>query len=248
MSRDKLSTDSLAEASRERAKFSGHGNALGAAGYTAEGEAAGLLSGANEIAVINPQTHGFQDIRIAVSWNNVVAQKGGFLHRLLCRVEKRGVDLDLGCLYELQDGSRGALQAFGDMYGAYNDPPYIRLSGDERTGDREGDDEYITIHGQKWPLIKRLLLYVYIYGGVPAWAEVRPQVRIAVPGEEPLTVVPSAHDSVLAVCALASLENVRDGIKITNHTEYFPGHAEMDRAFGFGGRWEDGIKQKDGQG
>jgi tellurite resistance protein TerA len=65
---------------------------------------------------------------------------------------------------------------------------------------------------------------------------------VQVPGEPDMTIVPAAHDGKLAVCAVASLENVRDGIKMTNHTEYFAGHAEMDRAFGYGILWHDGRK------
>jgi tellurite resistance protein TerA len=48
--------------------------------------------------------------------------------------------------------------------------------------------------------------------------------------------------SELSLCALAELENVRGGMKLKSHTEYYPGHAEMDRAFGYGLHWSDGAK------
>ena len=57
-----------------------------------------------------------------------------------------------------------------------------------------------------------------------------------------MVVVPDVHKDELAVCAITMIENVRNGIKLTNHTEYFPGHAEMDRAFGFGLEWDEGKK------
>ena len=57
-----------------------------------------------------------------------------------------------------------------------------------------------------------------------------------------MIVTPDAHMDELAVCAIAMMENVRGGIRLTNHTEYFPGHNEMDRAFGFGLQWADGQK------
>ena len=90
--------------------------------------------------------------------------------------------------------------------------------------------------------IKRILLYAYIYLGVSDWSNVHPRIHVLVPGEPALNIVPAAHDGKLAVCAVASLENVRDGIRLTNHTEYFAGHPEMDRAFGDGIVWDDGSK------
>lgn len=48
--------------------------------------------------------------------------------------------------------------------------------------------------------------------------------------------------SELNVCVIAGLENVRNGIKLSHYTEYYPGHAEMDRAFGYGLQWDDGEK------
>jgi len=244
MTRNTLSNDSMAEASRSRAKFSEHGNAKGAAGYRIEGENPDceFLSSSGQTAIINPREEGFKHIKIGAAWDNVVVDKSGFFGRLIKKATKKGVDIDLGCLYELQDGSRGAIQAFGKLFGNYNKKPYIALSGDERTGNTEGDDEYIMIKGSKWPEISRLIIYVYIYDGVPDWANIKPQIQVTVPGEAPMIVTPKISKAELNVCVIAELENIRNGIKLINHTEYFPGHAEMDRAFGFGLQWADGQK------
>lgn len=242
MARQTLSKDSLANATRSRAKFSGHGQAKGAAGHRIDGKTTKgeFLSHTGDTAIIDPHDHGYQEIRIGAAWEEMIVKGRGFLGQFFTR--RHPVDLDLGCMYELQDGTRGAVQAFGDLYGAFDKPPYINHSGDERSGETHGDDEYILVNGPHWPDIKRLLIYVYIYDGVPHWASVRPQIQIFVPGEEPIAVVPDVHDSKLAVCALVGLENIRNGIKLTNYNEYFPGHAEMDRAFGFGLQWGDGQK------
>lgn len=48
------------------------------------------------------------------------------------------VDLDMGCLYELADGTRGAVQPLGNLLGDLNDPPYVKLSGDDRFGSGSG--------------------------------------------------------------------------------------------------------------
>jgi tellurite resistance protein TerA len=127
-------------------------------------------------------------------------------------------------------------------FGAADEPPYIAHSGDERTGDREGYDEYLLVKGEHWNKIKRLLIYVYIYKGAPNWQQLNPRIVIDVPGEHDLIVTLSAYDDALALCTVGGLEQVRGGIKLTNYTEYFPGHEEMDRAFGFGLPWGDGKK------
>ena len=240
------SAASMARATKSVADFSGHGTALGAAGYRAESdhpENCEFLSEPGQSVAISPGDGGFESILIGATWDNVQVEESGFFGKLLKKARKIGVDLDIGCLYELNDGTRGSIQAFGEKFGSLETPPFISLSGDERTGDADGHDEHILVNGQQWNEIKRMLLYLYIYDGAPRWSEIKPQVVIDVPGESDLYVTLNAHDDRLALCAVGELENVRGGIKLTNRTEYFPGHQEMDRAFGFGLPWADGQKQ-----
>ncbi len=234
----------MLEADRSRAKFSGHGKARGAAGYINPDDvtvACDFLDRLDQSLSISPPPGGFGPIHIGLAWDEGEDQKTGFLGRFVGGGRKP-VDLDLGCLYELQTGERGALQPFGNDHGAVDAPPWIFLSGDERTGRSEGEDEYLTVSGSKWPQIKRILVYVYIYSGVPDWEAVKPQIQLRVPGENPMIVGLHTTRDDMRLCALAGLENVRNGIRLTNHTEYFPGHAEMDRAFGFGLTWDSGAK------
>lgn len=244
---DAPSLGSMAEASRNRAKFSGHGKAKGAAGYRDpsvndyEGTYASLSQPGQSVSV-NPSAKGIPDFHIGVAWHNMQVRQAGFFGKVFKTMINVGVDLDLGCLYELQDGTRGAIQAFGEKFGAFDKPPYIRHSGDERTGNTGHEDERIFINGAKWGEIKKIIVYLYIYEGATKWAHIRPQVHIDLPGERDLAITLGAYDDALELCVLAELENVRGGIKLTNASEYFPGHAEMDRAYGFGLEWADGKK------
>lgn len=245
MTRQKSSQESLADATRSRLSFSGHGKAKGASGYRSPGdggEDSDFLSGNGQTISVDPRPGGFSDFVIGVAWDNIILREKGFLGRLLGRARKVGVDLDLGCLYELKNGKRGAIQAFGGCYGDLSGPPYIHLSGDERTGDAVGDDEKITVNGHKWDEIKRILVYLYIYEGAACWSDVRPQIQITILDEKPIVVTPDVHQDDLCLCAIAGLENVRGGIQTKSYIEYFPGHPEMDRAFGFGISWGDGRK------
>lgn len=250
MAGDKKHADSsvhaLAHASRSVADFSGHGVALGAAGYRVASEHpenCEFLSEPGSSIAISPRNGTFDSILIGSAWDNIRVESEGLFGRWFKKVTKVGVDLDIGCMYELKDGTRGSIQAFGEKFGSFNNAPYIALSGDERTGDKEGHDEYLLINGAKWDEIKRVLVYLYIYKGVPNWAEIKPQVVVDIPGEHDFYVTLTADCQTLCLCALAELENVRGGIKLTNRTEYFPGHEEMDRAFGFGLQWADGAKR-----
>ncbi len=241
----KTSVDALVEANRYRAEFSGHGDALGAAGKKQDShdpENCAELRHAGECIAINPGEDGFKYILIGASWDTAEVKKSGLLGKLVKKAVRKGVDLDVGCLYEMADGTRGSIQAFGKKFGDFDSPPYMKLSGDEQTGEAKDHDEHILVNGAHWDKIKRILVYFYIYVGAPNWAEINPRVVLDVPGEDDLAVTLSVHNDALCVCAVGGLENVRGGIKLTNYTEYFPGHAEMDRAFGFGLEWEDGKK------
>lgn len=241
----KTSIESLAEASRDRAKFSGHGKAVGAAGYrmvSYDPENCEFLREPGSNISISPGPAGFESIRIGVAWDALKERDPGLLGKIFKKNRTLKVDIDLGCLYELQDGTRGAIQAFGNKFGAIDRPPFIALSGDERTGAASGFDEHLTLNGQNWSAIKRILVYLYIYEGAQRWSRINPRIIVDVPGENDLIVTLSAHNDALALCAVGGLENVRNGIKLTNYTEYFPGHEEMDRAFGFGLPWDDGRK------
>ncbi|MCC6597830.1 MAG: Tellurium resistance protein TerA [Alphaproteobacteria bacterium] len=241
------SVDSLAEATRSRASFSGHGRAMGAAGYRVasnNAENCEFLHEPGSSIAVSPGAKGFESIQIGVAWDTIIEPDTGLLGKLFKKNRTQNVDLDLGCLYELQDGTRGALQAFGKKFGNVDAAPFIHLSGDERTGAASGYDEYLTIKGSHWSKIKRILVYLYIYEGAQRWSKINPQIILDVPGENDLVVTLSAHNDALALCAIGGLENIRNGIKLTNYTEYFPGHEEMDRAFGFGLPWDEGKKDE----
>ncbi|MGQ0526818.1 MAG: Tellurium resistance protein TerA [Alphaproteobacteria bacterium] len=240
-----LSENSMIEATRDRAKFSGHGEALGAAGVkeaSTDPANSPHLSLPGQSIAVNARELGYEAIKVAATWSNVEVEEAGIVGKLIKKTLKMGVDLDLGCLYELTDGTRGAIQAFGDKFGSLDKPPYMQLSGDDRTGNAKGFDEWITVNPKHWNDIKRILVYIYIYEGAPNWAVVNPRIILNIPGEKDLTVSLTSYNEKLSVCAVGGLENISGGIKLTNYTEYFPGQEEMDRAFGFGLDWTGGEK------
>lgn len=239
----KSSADSIIEASKSRASFSKHGG-RGAAGYVQAGmdEESRIQDGRRYDEVIKIEKDFSKPIKVGISWNNIVVEEAkGFFNKLIKHTQKTGVDIDLGCLYELEGDRRGALQGFGELFGAFDKPPFIRHFGDERTGDKSGYDEELYINTAQWDQIKRVLIYCYIYGGPESWDQIKPRVGIYA-GDKQKTIIPEAYSKDLAVCALGYLENVGGDVRLTALAEYYRSHASMDRAFGFGLRWQDGEK------
>jgi tellurite resistance protein TerA len=55
--------------------------------------------------------------------------------------------------------------------------PYIQLSDDDRTGALQ-TGEWLRINGKNWDQIHRVVIFAFIYQGVPNWAETDAVVTI----------------------------------------------------------------------
>jgi len=154
---------------------------------------------------------------------------------------KKAIDLDLGCLYELKDGTKLCVQALGNAFGSLNSPPFIALDGDDRTG-QSLNGENLRINGKYWDLIQRVLVYAFIYEGSPNWAEANAKITIKTPNQPEITVDLDSHDNSKTMCGIALFENQNGAIKITKLVDYTNGHQELDRAYKWGMRWQAGRK------
>jgi len=151
------------------------------------------------------------------------------------------VDLDLGCMYELADGSKGVVQPLGELYGDLQHSPYIRLSRDDRSGGASGETMYIDL-GKK-DAFRRLLVFVYIYDETPAFDRTHALVTLFPPGGRPIEVKLDQQAAQARSCAVALIEN-RDGVlKVRREARYVYGfQAELDRLYGWGLQWQRGYK------
>lgn len=155
---------------------------------------------------------------------------------------QNGIDLDLGCLYELWDGRKGTVQALGNAFGSLINPPYISLDGDDRMGNST-DGENLRVNSAMIPQIKRILVYTFIYEGAVNWREAKGIVTVKCPGSKDIIVKMDEYGSNLAMCGIALLEN-RDGhsLSMEKVVRFFDGHRDLDAAFGWGIRWVVGSK------
>ncbi len=178
---------------------------------------------------------GLGEILVNLNWN---AKPKGFLAGLL----SSGIDLDLGCLFELKDGSKGAVQALGNAFGSLNHPPFVALDGDDRTG-AAAAGENLRINGNEIKNIQRILVYTFIYEGVANWKQADATVTLKYPGAEDLIVKMDTFNSSNKMCGLALLENVNDEtFSVEKIVQFYQGHEDLDRAFGWGLRWRAGRK------
>ena len=180
---------------------------------------------------------GFEELVINLKWNQGGSGGKGFFGRLT----NRRIDLDLGCLFKLRDGRAGAVQALGDSFGSLQQPPYIQLMGDDRTG-ASAAGEFLRINGRQWDQLDRIVVFALIYEGAPNWAETDAVVTIQTPGQPTLEIRIDSHRNDQRMCALAMLENQGGNIKVTKLVEYFLDHRFLDQAYGFGLRWVAGSK------
>ncbi len=165
---------------------------------------------------------GFGEIKVNLNWNQ---GKGGLLSGLF---GSKSMDLDVGCLFELQDGYKGVVQALGNAFGDLNDEPYIQLMGDDRTGSVAGG-EWLHINGRKWSEIKRVLLFAFIYEGAANWRATDGVVTIFIPGQPEIEVRMNEEGGSHKMCAIALLENVNGAVKVTRRVDFHQGHRYMDQ-------------------
>ena len=117
----------------------------------------------------------------------------------------------------------------------------MELKGDDRTG-AASDGEWIHINGSEWKQIKEVLIFTFIYEGVPSWENTDGIVTLQVPGQPPVETALTEGNNRQNMCAIARLINDNGAIRVERINRYFSGHQELDQAFGWGFNWRAGSK------
>ena len=197
------------------------------------------LQKGQKVSLEKKSSAGLGEILVNLNWNSKPA-KQGLLSGLFGG--NQGIDLDLGCLYELKNGQKGTVQALGKNVGSLNQAPYISLDGDDRTGSAVAG-ENLRINGNKLSEIKRILVYTFIYEGVANWQQADAIVTIKYPGAEDIVVKMDSYNSSNIMCGLALFENLDDQtFSVEKIVQFFNGHQALDEAFHWGMKWKAGRK------
>lgn len=185
------------------------------------------------------------EIVIHLDWS-----RGGIFKSLF----GKGIDLDLGCFYELRDGKKRLIDGLqfsrgrgGDRHhasrqGCYDQPPYIWHQGDDRGGGASSG-ETILVNPIGVSAIRRILVYTFIFEGVARWAETNATVTVKVPNNEDIIVEMGRQSSTKKFCAIAQLDFGTDSSMVVKKLVTFHDrHSDCDKAYGWGFRYEIGSK------
>jgi len=174
------------------------------------------------------------EILVNLNWKTVIEKKG-----FLGMLSKEKIDLDLGCMYRLKNGKKNVVQALGNCFGSAHSEPYIVLDKDDRSG-QSSDGENLRF--MKPELLDYIVVFAFIYEGAPNWAAANGVVTIKQQGSPDLLIQMDNPDNRKIMCGLVTIENKNGQLVITKQEQYFPGHKELDKAFGFGFNWVAGSK------
>lgn len=173
-------------------------------------------------------------MRVNLNWNS--GQKRGLFGG------SKAVDLDLGCLWELADGSKGVVQALGNSFGNDQTPPYIALDGDDRTGSVSGG-ENMRINLAQPERFRRILIFAMIYEGAANWAAVDGVVTMYPTSGPPIEVRLDSPVNGAAICAIAQVYYAGGALHVNREVNYIRGgQADLDRTYSWGMQWRGARK------
>jgi tellurite resistance protein TerA len=156
---------------------------------------------------------------------------------------KPAIDLDLACLWEFSNGTKGVVQALGNAFQAPAEgPAIVRLDGDDRSGSNAGG-ENLFVDLNQVDRIRRILVFAFIYEGVPNWAGADGVVTLY-PGQGPdIEVRLDDAGSNARFCVIAQLVNQGGQLVVNREVRYIQGSQRtVDEAYGWGLRWQAGSK------
>jgi tellurite resistance protein TerA len=180
-------------------------------------------------------------LRVNLNWNARPAGEA----RGLFRKADPALDLDLGCLYEFTDGTKGVVQALGNSFTAFdgaNSNPVIRLDGDDRSGSVSGG-ENLLVDLTQLPAIRRILVFALIYEGAANWAAAAGVATLYPASGSSITINLDDPRDGARICAVAQLVGEAGELIVKREVNYINGgQRALDEAYGWGMRWTAGRK------
>ena len=193
------------------------------------------LDKGNSSVSLKKQGNSFGEIVLNLNWTARTQKKGFF-------GGTQQLDLDLGVIFELADGmGAGCIQALGRSFGSYHQPPYIELSGDDRTG-AIAAGETIRVNGQYFDYIRRIGVFALIYEGAPNWAETDGVVRLNIPGQPEIEVRMDEVNSRERLCGIAVIDNVGGELKMSRLMRFYQSQKPFAEDIGVYLQWTRGSK------
>lgn len=181
-------------------------------------------------------------LRVNLNWDaRPPGQGGGGLFKRA----QPALDLDLGCLFEFTDGSKGVVQALGNSFTAA--PRDVRenviwLDGDDRSGtNAAGENLFVNLAYANQ--IKRVMVFALIYQGAANWAAANGVATLyPASGPEIEIRLDETRDGA-RICGIAMLESSGGDLTVRREVNYLNGGQRvLDEAYGWGMNWTAGRK------
>ncbi|MFF4323433.1 TerD family protein [Streptomyces sp. NPDC001568] len=185
-------------------------------------------------------------MRVNLTWSAATPSRG-WMRKGMEAVRLADVDLDLSCLWELQNGTMGIVHPINNQFGSFDRPPYVLLDQDDRTGGSD-EGENLMINLDHTADIKRLLVFVSIYAGATNFAGLQGVATLYPPVGPPIEVRLDECTVPSPVAAIALIENVGGELIVRREAKYIvlpPGilkQQAVDLEYGWGMGWEPASK------
>jgi tellurite resistance protein TerA len=176
-------------------------------------------------------------LRVNLNWDARPPGRGLF-HKTV------PLDLDLGCLYEFADGTKGVVQALGNAFRAADSSGrvLISLDGDDRSGS-VSTGENLSVDLSEAARIRRILVFALIYEGAANWADAKGVATLYPVGAPPVEILLDEPRDGARICAIAMLANTGGEVVVHREVNYIDGaQRALDQAYGWGMNWTQGRK------
>lgn len=202
-----------------------------------------ILSKSGDTHKVSLDKKSDKNITINLNWNQ---GKKGFLFGFLGG--NSGIDLDLGCFYELNiDGKRYAGAIDGLQFangnggrkdefsaqGCYTGFPFIWHCGDDRSG-ASSDGESILVNPIGMDFVKRIIVYCFIYDGAAKWSQTDAVASIKVPNAGEVVVKMGEQSDRRTFCALAEIKFNQGSMSVKKLVTFHNSHSDCDEYYGIG--------------
>ncbi|WP_327173328.1 TerD domain-containing protein [Streptomyces sp. NBC_01336] len=185
-------------------------------------------------------------MRVNLSWSARRPPRG-WMRKGEEAVRLEDVDLDLSCLWELRNGATGIVHPINNQFGSFEQPPYVQLDQDDRTGTSD-TGENLMINLDHAAEIKRLLVFVVIYAGASSFAGLHGVATLYPPVGPPIEMLLDECTVPSQVAAIALIENNGGELIVRREAKYLlppPGifkQQAADLEYGWGLTWQGASK------
>lgn len=185
-------------------------------------------------------------MRVNLSWSARRPPRG-WMRKGEEAVRLEDVDLDLSCLWELRNGATGIVHPINNQFGSFDQPPYVQLDQDDRTGTSD-TGENLMINLDHAADIKRLLVFVVIYAGASSFAGLNGVATLYPPVGPPIEMLLDECTVPSQVAAIALIENTGGELIVRREAKYLlppPGifkQQAADLEYGWGLTWQGASK------